>query len=165
MAHNLTAIILKGKFSLKKALYYDLTPIYLKYDLTLFIINIYFTEYWQCKILKKRSTLDLNLADCPTMFPTDQVIAYIVKDISLENALFAVIFTEYHGGVGIQFASIFEGYINKNKSITRINDALAALGVIREDDLDEFDTLGLSLFRREPAYLEKYYTIMDDLKF
>ena len=53
--------------------------------------------------------------------------------------------------------------LSKNQKIKRINDALAFFGVIKKDNLDEFDTVGLSNYRSAPEYLIKYIDLADEL--
>lgn len=165
MAHRITAILLKGKYIEEKLSQYDLRPVQLESDLTMFFINHYYTEYWQYKIFKERSNLDLDLTLYPIIFPLEKVLSFIMKEISLENALFTIIHTDYFGGIGEQYACIFEGYINLDKSIKSINDALKLLGVKRKGSFDEFDSIGLSDYRSEPDYLNKYFDLVDDLDF
>lgn len=83
--------------------------------------------------------------------------------MSFEEAIFAIIQTDYFGGIGNQYACVFKGKINLDKSISRINDALRILGVRAKLPLDEFDTVGLSEYRSKPDYLGKYMGLADIL--
>jgi hypothetical protein len=60
--------------------------------------------------------------------------------------------TEYFGGVGDQAAAAFaEGHILPPTPVAgdcSINRALRCLGIISPEDLDEFDYIGLSRYRR-----------------
>lgn len=71
----------------------------------------------------------------------------------------AYVYTEYFGGVGEQSALAFVGgrlatrsggagrVLPWSSSIGPINDALGAIGVVRERDQDEFDSMGLGQHR------------------
>jgi len=77
----------------------------------------------------------------------------------------AYIETDYFGGIGTQQAIAWrdasivfgpntaETMVDRRSKLTRhyggrpINDALAAIGVTTDKDMDEFDTLGLERFR------------------
>lgn len=164
MGHHITALILKGKYSIAKTEEYDLSVIPLEQDLTMFHINTSYTEYWQSVKLKDKSTLDLDLYVCPPLFPSERVVSCIMQEISLDGALFAIIYTDYFGGVGEQFACVFRGNINQNKEIKTINEALNLLGVKSKNGFDEFDSIGLSNYRSQPDYLEKYNDLLENLE-
>lgn len=64
---------------------------------------------------------------------------------------FVSIETDYFGGVGEQWAS----YISDDKKTNgqSINDALRALGVVADEDKDEFDSIELYRFRETETAL------------
>lgn len=162
MGHNITAIIIKGNYDQEKAKEYDLRGVDLKYNLTMFLIDIYYVAYWQHSLelkthLKFSPSSDLTI-------PTESVIAHIIKEITKQtNPIFALIHTEYFGGVGDQFANIFEGISSVNEEMKTINEALQHLGVRAEEGSDEFDSVGLADYRSTPSHLEKYWDLCEGL--
>jgi hypothetical protein len=153
MPHNISAILLKGDYSPTIAQKYDLWPVQMPFDLTLFWTHIYHTEYWQ---------LRLGLTGClavppyahSDLLPYDRVIAHFVATMTgRSDPLFAVIWTDYFGGMGDQLATLYRGETlvpDDRPDYGTINYALRGLGVPRQADRDEFDTLGLSKYRSLP---------------
>lgn len=163
MGHNIKALILKGGYDKTKVTKYDLVPIDLNEEgITMFHITDEYVEYWQHIII---NGVSLNSLDTlyPTLFPYSKVLNHIMKQVSSTTCLFAVIQTEYFGGMGEQYACVYEGETIVPMKGTTINEALQLLGVLRLQDLDEFDTLGLSNYRRTPKYLDKYCDLVEKL--
>ena len=79
------------------------------------------------------------------------------------DPLFALIATDYFGGVGDQLAQVYRGRELANDSIFMISPALKFLGVTAAAGLDEFDTVGLGDIRSQPDWLEKYEDLADEL--
>ncbi|MBL8100377.1 MAG: hypothetical protein JNK81_14430 [Anaerolineales bacterium] len=67
--------------------------------------------------------------------------------------------TEYFGGVGSQFAIVFENgkavFGPAKSTIGSINEGLRLLGVKRKSDADEFDTIGLGQYRFTNDWLKQ----------
>jgi hypothetical protein len=161
MGHSITAIILKGDFDKEKALSFDLFPTLLDFGLTLFHIDHYYSAFWQHK-LKKNGQLDISNIDC-IVFPNELVISEIVMNISKsENPEYAIILTEYFGGLGNQYANVFIGPKNADRTISKINQALIYLGVLAKNGQDEFDTIELDKIKSQPKYLEKYVELTEN---
>jgi hypothetical protein len=161
MGHSIAAIILKGDFDKEKAKGFDLLPTMLDFGLSLFHIDHYYSACWQHK-LKTSGQLDISNIDC-IVFPCEIAISEIIKNISnSENPQYAIILTDYFGGVGNQFANVFINSNNADKDITKINQALRHLGVLAKNGQDEFDTIGLDKIRSQPDYLEKYVELADE---
>ncbi len=160
MAHLINAIILKGKYDKEEAQKYELIPVELDFNLTMFFIDKYFTAYWQ-KILNTTGFLETNSRQ-----PNEMVIYELMKRISnREQIKYAIITTAYVGGIGDQFANVYENDKNVDLSINTINKALKYLGVKNiRDDFDEFDTIGLGRFRKNPEYLDKYADLADEVE-
>jgi hypothetical protein len=155
MGHHLTAIILKGDYNQPLAETFDLLGITLTDGLTMFPIDHYFSACWQAK-LQTTGELDLNGVDC-VIFPRERALSELMTKISTaENPVYAIILTDYFGGIGEQYANVYLKDRLADKNIKKINHALAYMGVKAKDDLDEFDTVGLSRHRSNPDYLEKY---------
>lgn len=162
MGHNIQAILLKGKYDEVQAANFDLYGVSLEFDLTLFFIDHYYSAYWQA-ILKTEGMLDINGVDY-ILYPCETALAVIVEKVSKSpNPVYAIISTDYFGGVGDQWANVYVNRDLADKSIIMINQALAYLGVEKRDELDEFDTIGLSKYRSNPDYLDKYADLADEL--
>jgi hypothetical protein len=162
MGHIMSAIVLKGSYNRQEAEQFELLGIDLGFDLTLFHINPYYTAYWQVR-LNTSGLLKINdttLVPFPHEYVVCELISRITKDKTRE---YAIISTEYHGGVGGQFANVYRGHEVVNESIKTINQALKQLKVIPEAFMDEFDTVGLGAYRTSPEYLWKYDDLADGL--
>lgn len=162
MPHSITAIILKGKYDNELASKFELEGIELGFDLSMFFINGHYTAYWQKK-LNVTGVLETN---CPTItwYPSEKVVYELMKKIAGErNINYAVVMTDYFGGTGQQFANLFENDRNVDLGINTISSALKALGVQKKNHHDEFDAVGLSNYRSNPNYLDKYADMADEL--
>lgn len=161
MPHNITAIILKGQYDKSQAENFGLFGHDLPFDLTLFHIDHYQTACWQYE-LKTEGYLELSFDDA-LIFPNEIAIAEIVKDISSDdNPLFAIIQTDYFGGIGNQYASVYQYTKNIDIKANTINQVLVHLGVKKEQKLDEFDTVGLSEYRSQPDIFDKYVDLAEE---
>jgi len=160
MPHHITAIILKGPFFEEKAKEFDLVPIPLPQGLTMFHIDLYYSVCWQYKL---ETQGQLKLYNAKPWFPDDIALAHIMNTISVnKEAEYAIITTDYFGGIGEQWANVFRGEENIGKDMNWINEALRMLGVIAEKPHDEFDTVGLSNYRSQPDHLDKYRDLADE---
>lgn len=162
MRHNISAIILKGNFEKKKAKELDLIDIDLGFDLRMFHIDHYYSACWQAK-LKTKGTLDINNAEY-MLYPSEIALSELIVMITkTEKPIFAIISTDYFGGIGIQSANVYEKNTLVDSKIKSINQTLKYLGVKKKLRKDEFDTVGLSKHRSTPEYLEKYCDLADEL--
>lgn len=162
MGHNIAAIILKGTYDQPKSETFDLLGIELNDNLTLFHINHYYSACWQAK-LGTKGVLDKNGVEY-LLYPCERAISVLMTLISYEEApIYAIIATDYFGGIGHQYANVYQNERLVDPSIKTINDALAYMGVNKKSGMDEFDTVGLAKHRSEPEYLEKYYDLADKL--
>jgi hypothetical protein len=160
MGHHITALILKGSYDEEVAKAYDLAGKDLGFNLTLFHIDHYYSGYWQFKFGLKEY-LKTPATDY-MIFPTDVALAELMKKVSVNaDVEFAIISTDYFGGMGQQFASVYKNATLASESITTISKALEYLGVKREKGLDEFDTVGLGNIRSQPEILDKYYDLCE----
>lgn len=162
MGHNITAVILTGQYDGKLAINYDLHGIQLGFHLTMFPIDHYYSAYWQKK-LNATGYLPVS-SKAPLIFPNEVVISVLMSNISgLDDPLYAIMTTEYFGGVGSQCAHVYNGLQLIGESTSDINAALKKLGVIAHQGMDEFDTIALGKYRYQPDYLDKYVDWAEDL--
>jgi hypothetical protein len=89
------------------------------------------------------------------------IMNYDDKKEQFKNKTVACLSTDYFGGIGHQRATIykngkkiFDETDEYDMSFTPINSALETIGVIREGDLDEFDTIGLGGYRNNESFYE-----------
>jgi hypothetical protein len=161
LGHNITAIILKGDYDIKVAESFGLFGKELPFSLTLFHIDHYQTACWQHE-LKAVGQLETSITD-KFIFPTQIAISEVVKNVSNdEKPLYAIIQTDYFGGIGNQYASVYQYKDNIDKNAKTINQVLIRLGVKKVGDLDEFDTVGLDKIRSQPDIFDKYVDLADD---
>ncbi|HEY0604189.1 MAG TPA: hypothetical protein VGD58_14820 [Herpetosiphonaceae bacterium] len=161
MGHAICAVLLKGPFDQRIAERYDLFGIALTPEITMFHIDHYYTACWQ-KQLGVQGDLEGSV-EC-AIFPYEAVLHTLISAITgIEEPVFAVILTDYFGGAGEQWAQVYQGSKLVNPQIRIINQALAQLGVVASPGMDEFDTVGLSNYRSQPEYLEKYRDLADTL--
>ncbi|MBV1909351.1 MAG: hypothetical protein KUG78_08510 [Kangiellaceae bacterium] len=79
----------------------------------------------------------------------------MAKEIGLSE--FAIICTDYFGGVGEQIAAVYQGDTQKfPPSEDGISNALKEIGVKRSLFKDEFDTIGLGKYRNWDGLFDKY---------
>jgi hypothetical protein len=155
MGHNITAIILKDDYDKVVAESFGLFGKELLYSLTLFHIDHYQTACWQHE-LKTVGQLETSQID-NFLFPTEIAISEVVQNISKnEKPLYAIIQTNYLGGIGNQYASVYQYKDNIHKNAKTINQVLIHLGVKSIGELDEFDTIGLDKIRSQPDIFDKY---------
>jgi hypothetical protein len=88
-----------------------------------------------------------------------EVVHHVLRTIAPEP-LFAVIETDYFGGMGSQSAVVYRGSEEimpaETDSGGPINKALRVLGVVRQQGRDEFDTVGLGQYRDFDDLFEDY---------
>jgi hypothetical protein len=162
MGHNIAALLIHRPFDPAVAAHYDLIPVALDGGITLFHITHYYSAYWG-HIAPEPGGLDVP-ASVPGVFPNDAVLRRMARELTLEAApTFAVIMTEYFGGVGDQWACAFNGTRRVTGDKATINDVLRALGVVRRGEADEFDTVGLGRYRSTPDALDRYVDLCDEV--
>ncbi|WP_458691372.1 hypothetical protein [Nocardia tengchongensis] len=135
-------------------------PVPLLCDLTLLHVTHYYTAYWQAR-LGISSYLELP-SEAPGLFPREGVVTTIATELATRpNSTFAVVLTDYFGGIGEQWGAVsVDG--GPVRSVNAINTALRALGIRATAGSDEFDTVGLSAHRSTPDYLDRYIDLCDE---
>jgi hypothetical protein len=159
MGHHITALLIKSPFDAAAAQRFDLLPVALTSTLTMFHIDHYYSAYWQ-SVCGTKGFLDAPLAP---LFPSELVMLAIVRELTGQlEPHFAIIRTDYFGGLGEQWAAAYQGERWMTRDNDSINHALAALGVTASPGLDAFDTVGLGRHRSSPEYLGKYVDLCDE---
>ncbi|GGN97175.1 hypothetical protein GCM10010112_89130 [Actinoplanes lobatus] len=154
MGHDITALVVAEPFDEAAAREWDVEGLPLGHGLRLVHISPAYASYQQ-RLRRVGALLDVP-DDLPSIFPREAVLADLAASVTgRDPASFAVIMTDYFGGVGDQWACAFlDGA--RVPSVENINGALRALGVRPDAGLDEFDTVGLSRHHRTPDALDRY---------
>ena len=159
MGHHISAVVLRGSFDERQALAFDLKPIPLFDGLTLFPLDARYPDFWSQK-------LQVHGFASSTPLLNSRVVHYMINSIA-NDPLFALIETDYCGGVGCEAAVAYRGtkqiMVPDSTDVERIggsvgpvNKALRMLGVISKDGSDEFDTLELGRYRDFSDLFEEY---------
>jgi hypothetical protein len=159
MGHHISAVVLKGSFDEDQAKAFDLKPIRLNDELTLFPLDARYLDYWA----EKLGSCGF-VSDCPRLNPN---VVHLMVNAIASNPLFAVIETDYFGGTGSQAAAVYQGRVEilapesseiaeLGHSIGPINNALRRLGVLAIVGRDEFETVGLYRYRDFYDLFEDY---------
>jgi hypothetical protein len=171
MGHHISAVILNGPFDEGKARSFDLKPIRLNAELTLFPLDAAYTDHWSDKL-----GIGQSLNDFPLL--NTEPILHMLRSIA-DSPWFAVIYTDYCGGNGSQSAIAYRGEVELMPAtdsgfgpanphsfghggitlgpIGPINKALRLIGVTAKHGLDEFDTVGLGNHRDFYDLFEAYH--------
>lgn len=163
MPHHITALAIAAPYDKEVATSYGLVERLTYQHVTLFPIDHYWSAYWQAK----RGDVDGVLggpSGIGGLLPHEGVVRAIVRELTgLPAPRFAVIQSDYFGGDGDQWAIVFEGERCLLDANAKVNAALRELGVIRRAGNDEWDTIGLADYRRNPEHLDRYRELCDEL--
>ena len=90
------------------------------------------------------------------MMHDDAVTQAFAKALGISK--FALIYTDYFGGAGEQYATVYEnGQRVLGVTPDGINQALSVIGVMCLENKDEFDSIGLGKYRRFDNHFKKYW--------
>lgn len=162
MSHSICALVVAGQVDIESARTVGLRAALVNQGVSVFPIDHYFSAYWAAV---RGNSAGLDVPDgLSVTFPTEAVLHDLVREVTgADRPRFAIVQTEYFGGMGDQWAAAFHGEERLTPDGASINQALGALGVRATDSLDEFDAIGLSEFRSNPDYLENYVALCDEL--
>ena len=143
MGHHISAVLLQGPFDEQRARSFGLRPIPLIPAITLFPLEAGYCDHWS-----ERLGIAGSVSDRPLL--NGRVVHHMMWEVGREP-LFAVIETDYFGGVGDQAAAVYRGdkevMAPAVGAVGPINQALRHLGVQAAAGTDEFDAVGLGRFR------------------
>jgi hypothetical protein len=143
MGHHINAIIgKKAETNIDAIKKFQLTAAFEK-EYTIIILENDSVCYWADKLDYKIDSESENL------HWASPIVFKIAKDIGFVK--YAIIRTDYFGGWGDQFASLYENSTCLIKEST-INDVLKVLGVTAKAGNDEFDELNLGEYRASEYY-------------
>ncbi|WP_223786559.1 hypothetical protein [Marinicella meishanensis] len=147
MAHNIEAMITQDPIDEAVANSFDL-PVFRRGNSSIIALHPNHSDHWSSKLDMPYVASGDIICDCP-------VIHHMANQLGLKS--YAIIRTEYFGGMGEQYATL---YSNGNQLIPEtenaINLILAALGVVKDKEKDEFDSIGLGDFRNFDGCFESY---------
>jgi len=131
--------------------------------LSLVYITHYVTAYWQAR--RSLSGHLVTPPSFPATFPRDRVLHEIAADLTgVPDPLYALVMTEYWGGVGEQWAAAYRVPGLEPVVAGSINEALRVLGVTTAaGEYDEFDTVGLGGVRSTPEHLSRFADLCEEL--
>ncbi|MEL7487105.1 MAG: hypothetical protein AAGJ87_07820 [Pseudomonadota bacterium] len=148
MGHHISAIITKQNINQKEAEILDL-PIITECYATIIPLNSHHCDHWL-------AALNISNEHFSSMVGDSSITHIFAKRLGITK--FAIVETEYFGGVGEQCAALYEnGARLLDPETTNINTALKALGVERRSGKDEFDTINLGAYRFFDDLFEKYW--------
>jgi hypothetical protein len=162
VGHEIQGLVLAEPCDARAAEEWGVVPVPLRERMCLVHISHYFTAYWQ-KVRGVTGLLDVP-RDFPAIFPREAVVLNLATALTGDDRpTFALIMTEYHHGLGDQWAAAFVAG-RPVPGIRRINDALGAIGVRRaRPGCDEFDTVGLGAHREDPDWLLRFDDLADEV--
>ena len=147
MGHHISAVICKLPVDIDQAAKLDL-PVFSQDGFAIIAMNCTHSDLWAEK-------LGVGHVAYSDMIFDRAITLKFASMLGIET--FALIETDYFGGFGEQFATVYE----RDKRVfdvtsDGINQALRLVGVERAPGLDEFDTIGLGKHRDFSFYFSKY---------
>lgn len=143
MGHAISAVVVAGSVNLDRARAFDTKMVPCLAGFTLIALDADYMDVWADKLNIHGDVADRPLANT-------RAVHHMIREIA-GAATFAVIETDYFGGVGQQSAAVYRGEEELMAPETAdygvINSALRLLGVPRRSAYDEFESLGLGNYR------------------
>lgn len=147
MGHHITALIARAPINEEKAAFYDF-PFFYEGKYVIVAMDASHADYWDEKLgykYAKKSEIIMDTA----------CTHFLASELGLST--FAIVSTDYFGGMGSQVAAAYEnGKQVLPPTKDGINQALKLIGVKRSFLSDEFDAVGLGKYRDWDDYFEKY---------
>ncbi|MCG8435938.1 MAG: hypothetical protein MJA83_18110 [Gammaproteobacteria bacterium] len=148
MGHHISALVARAPIDLNAAKQLDL-PVLPAGEFAIVALDPAHADFWA----EKFAVEDQHFSD---MTFDSKVIHEFANRLGMDR--FVLLQTDYFGGVGDQWATVYRG-AQRVMEVTKggINEALALVGVVREGNSDEFDTIGLGAHRDFSDLFEKYW--------
>jgi hypothetical protein len=146
--HAIEAIVAKAPINDEIAKEYDLS-VFLHAGYAIIALDEDHAAFWAEKLKLESETRADNGLDRP-------IIRFFARELGLNR--YAVIVTAYAGGIGTQYAAVYEDErALMPETEGGINAALRLIGVEAAGKNDEFDTISLGRYRSFHRYYEEYW--------
>lgn len=147
MGHHIHAIVCPLPIDIEQAKRLDL-PVLKNAGFAIIPLHYSHSDYWENKQGKAHESYSDMMHDSAT---TQE----FARRLGITK--FALVETDYFGGVGEQFATVYENGVRRfNVTEGGINKALGLIGVEKAHGKDEFETVGLGKYREFSSFFEKY---------
>lgn len=148
MGHFISAMVTTDRIDEGSASEIDLPVIHHEYAVIV-PLNADHADHWTEKLKVDYGSFSGMMYDSPILLEFTR---------RLQVRKFALIETDYSGGVGTQWATVYQDS-ERVMPVTEggINQALRHLGIQASPGLDEFDTLALGNHRDFDDYFEEYW--------
>jgi hypothetical protein len=152
MGHHISALIARAPVDAAAARALDL-PVIEQAGYAIVALHPDHTDYWTDQLGLPSDAQSAMLHDCA-------VVHEFARRLAMTR--YALIETDYFGGIGRQLACVRDGSRRVMETTEGgINRALAMLGVVCEEGMDEFDTIGLGRHRDFAHLFEAYWRAAD----
>lgn len=147
MAHYISALAVRGAYDVDAAHRLGLRPVQLEQEVVLFSLD---DERLVHQLGLSEGAAEYLFSDGERPFPNRAVVHHLAR-VLVGDAVYAVLDTEYFGGLGDQAAAVYRcGEELMPPTLAArgpISQALKLLGVERGNHYDEFDAVGLAHHR------------------
>ncbi|WNO10621.1 hypothetical protein [Teredinibacter sp. KSP-S5-2] len=148
MGHRIEAIVAKGELDKELLSKFEL-PCVIHEGFSIVGLDAGHSDHWAEKLSIPNENSGNIILNCP-------VTHYFAKELGLKE--YAIIFTDYFGGFGEQYATVYSaGKVAMEEMEGGINQALRTIGVFKKGGLDEFDTICLGRYRSFHEHFTKYF--------
>ena len=148
MGHHISALVARAPIDLKAARHLDL-PAFEAGSFGVVALDAAHSDFWAEKLAIENQYFSDMIFD-------SAIVHEFAHRLGMRR--FVLLQTDYLGGVGDQWATVYHGPERVMEATKGgINEALALLGVVREGNTDEFDTIGLGAHRDFSDVFEKYW--------
>lgn len=148
MGHHIEAIVAKGDIDAELLKKFEL-PCVNHEGFSIVGLNAGHSDHWAEKLLISNESNGKIVLNCP-------VTHYFAKELGLKK--YAIIFTDYFGGIGKQYAAVYSASkVVMEETEGGISQALRVIGVFKKRDLDEFDTICLGRYRSFDEHFAQYF--------
>jgi hypothetical protein len=154
MTHRIAAVIVNGDIDAEIARQFDMKILALPQGLSLIALDPAYCDHWAVELQMPGFISERPQLNC-------RVVHHMVRAIS-PRCRFAVLETEYFGGIGEQCAVVYEGTATlmepREADAGPINEALRLLGLKAASGRDEFETAGLGRWRNFDDLFAAYHS-------
>ncbi len=148
MGHKISALVTELPIDFHAAKLLDL-PVMIEGRHVIIALNYNHSDFWAKRHGLESCSLSKIIHDNPVTFD-------FARRLGISR--FALIQTDYFGGIGEQYATVYDqGQRVLEATEGSVNSALKAIGVTEANGLDAFDTIGLQQYRDFSDLFIDYY--------